>query len=161
MQELKGVSLEEYLRRSNPKLTSVHHSNLNVERNPDIKIAALEKKATEKTKHKQASSKNFNWELPMERQPWPDFSLDAFDAVYKKSLEEVLNLKGNWSDFSQLPEYPFCEIWDEDSLDGLLIRYVQPTVSEALVTAQASLPGRQSKEDIFVSTMRAESTSNR
>ena len=150
MQQLNTISLEEYLRRPNPKIT-----NIEVKGHRDDNKADTKGKDDNKTKGKNptASSKNKNWDSPIEVKRWESFRLDAFDSIYGEPLQQILGLLGEFNDFSAIPDFPFCEIRDEDSLETLLIRHVQSTVSEALTVAQSNLQVLDSSANIYVSSL--------
>lgn len=146
MPQLNSISLEQYLRRPNPAIKNI-----------EVKGG----KTDTKDKNPTTSSKNKNWDFPREVKRWESFRLDAFDLIYGEPLQQVLGLSGEFNDFSTIPEFPFCEICDEDSLESLLIRHVQSTVSEALAVAQSNLQNQSSGESIYVSSLRLIKTFSR
>ena len=150
MPQLEKISLEQYLRRPNPFIEHVE-----VKGHKDDNKTDTKDKDDNKTKGKNptASSKNRNWDSPSEVKRWESFSLDAFDLIYGEPLQQILGLLREFNDFSAIPDFPFCEIRDEDSLETLLIRHVQSTVSEALAVAQSNLQVQDSSANIYVSSL--------
>ena len=64
--------------------------------------------------------------------------MNAFDGG---ELRRVLEQKFDLQDYSGIPDFPFCEYSDEDSLEPLLIKWNHSVVSEALAKAQSFLNG--------------------
>ena len=136
MQQLK---LEDFLRRLNPEVESVEAPNLPDDEGKDRK------------RNRNPSSKNPSWRFPEKARKWENFSLESFNSVYAETLQDVLGLVQKFNEHPAIPDFPFCEIWDEDSLEALLIRSNQAIVGEALEVAQAHLNEQNSHDRIYVS----------
>ena len=102
------LKLEEFLRRLNPDIKSVEAPNL-----PDD-----ERKGRKRNRN--PSSKSPSWDIPEKARKWEEFSLEAFNSVYSKPLQEILGLSREFNEDSTIPEFPFCEILNEDCLEALL-----------------------------------------
>ena len=118
------VSLNAYLRRPNPTVRSI----------PTLTSIPNDDKPA-----KTGTTKNPNWDFPQVIKRWKHFRLDAFDDLYGVPFEGVLNKPSTLKVFPEIPEFPFCDIWDENSLETLLTLSVQSIVSEALDVVQARL----------------------
>ena len=79
------------------------------------------------------------WKEPAFIREWKDFRPESLTGMYKGQLKRILDTETLVSHQIDIPRVPFCEIYDEDSLEGLLIRWTQTTVSNALVVAQDHL----------------------
>ncbi|CAF9925980.1 MAG: hypothetical protein ALECFALPRED_003266 [Alectoria fallacina] len=76
------------------------------------------------------------------RRAWEDFELDSLGSIYGGALREVLQHQFVLRDISGIPQYPFCEIHNEDSLESLLAKWNHCVVSDALSKSQDHLSGR-------------------
>ena len=70
---------------------------------------------------------------------WEDFEYDTMNLFYGGELHKVLKKKFRLQDFSKIPEFPFCQYSNENSLDSLLIKWTQSVLCEALSKSQRSL----------------------
>ena len=126
------VSLNEYLRCPNPTIRSIPDDDKNAQG---------------------TTTKNRSWVFPQMVKRWKHFRLDAFDAVYGVPFKDVLDKASTLKVFPEIPEFPFCDIRDENSLETLLTLSVQSIVSEALDVVQARLKAehKADHEAIYVS----------
>ncbi|KAL9611726.1 MAG: hypothetical protein Q9167_003649 [Letrouitia subvulpina] len=90
------------------------------------------------------------WESPKVIKLWKDFTANSLNAMYGGSLEKILEHQFEFQDHWGIPPFPFCEVWDEDSLESLIIRWNYPVVSDALAKAQILSEGRTSHELIYM-----------
>ena len=70
--------------------------------------------------------------------------------MYEGVLRAVLEHHFELRDFSDIPQFPFCEIHDEDSLECLLVKWNHSIVSDALSTAQDHLDNHLSSTKIYM-----------
>lgn len=78
------------------------------------------------------------WVRPEEIRSWEDFDLESLKTIYSGELNEVLQCHHpGLHDHAKIPQFPFCEIRDEDSLNTLLNKWTYSTVTDALVAAQS------------------------
>lgn len=131
MTKLKS-SLLDYLNRRNPRVQGIHEGETT----------------------NGSTTRNLRWDFPNKLEEWDDFNLNNFDVFYDKSLQDVLKNRYDFDDLPDVPLYPFCEIRDEDSLETLLIKSIQTTVSEALTVTQADLQSQGSGDIIYVSVFK-------
>ena len=96
------------------------------------------------------SSKTWSWITPRAIEVWEDFNLDSLDKIYDGQLKEVLECHFPLRDFSAIPEYPFCEIHDESSLDVLIAKWNQSMITDALSSAQIFLAHRLNHGRIYM-----------
>lgn len=108
------LTLDEYLRRPNP--------------------AVIRDNSWTGTNTKSGSSTNMK---PSEIVEWKDFNYSTLQAIYGKTLNLEMRLQ-DLPDFSHSLPFHLSEIQDEDSLEGLLIRWNNAVVSYALSVAQRS-----------------------
>ena len=122
---MSSQTLSQYLRRDNPSITNrycIRGSN--------------------------TKSRGNNWIEPQEIALWEDFNVDSLTAIYNGDLNEVLQcVLPDLHDHRPMPQYPFCEIRDEDSLNSLLIKWNHSTVTDALAAAQKY---RQDPQQIYM-----------
>ena len=81
---------------------------------------------------------------------WEDFGVSSVDAAYGGALKATLNRAYLLGDHSNIPGFPHREIWDEDSLEGLLILWNWRVVSDALAAAQQDIWEDPSREAIYM-----------
>ena len=98
---------------------------------------------------KNTASKNNPWDLPQRIEVWKDFEYDALQSIYGGVLRQVLERQFALETFA-IPEFPFCHIHDEDSLESLLVKWNQSVMSNALSTAQGCLEGRLIDGEIYM-----------
>ena len=79
------------------------------------------------------------WRFPRVIEPWKDFNLASLTSIYGGIFQNVVHQHFDLIDFSRIPEFPFCQVADEDSLEALLIKWNQSVVSEALLASQDKL----------------------
>ena len=78
-------------------------------------------------------------EEPLETREWHGFPFDGMDRQTIDLVESMLDKRRSPSeliDYSDIDAVPFCRIFDEDSLEALLIRWNNAVVSRALKVAQ-------------------------
>ena len=113
---LPQITLDGYLRRPNPELTVL----------PKGKNG------------KGGTTRSSNWDCPTKVRMWDDFSLEAFDKIYHKPLQKILD-ELKTVDSPTILTRNDTEIHDHDTLEFLLSKSVHTTVSQALDIVQASL----------------------
>ena len=96
------------------------------------------------------SSKAWSWITPRAIEVWKDFNLDSLEKIYDGQLKEVLERQFLLKDFSAIPEYPFCEIHDENSLEILIAKWNQSMITDALSSAQIYLDHRLNHGRIYM-----------
>ena len=101
-----------------------------------------------KTQHcirgKNTKSMHSLWVRPGEIRSWEDFDLESLRAIYSGELNEVLQRRHpGLNDHANIPQFPFCEIRDEESLNTLLTKWTYSTVTDALVGAQSFYQNRR------------------
>ena len=139
MDQPKEITLGEFLRRPNPDVKIVEAPSLSPEE-------------MGKKKNENPSTRNSAWETPKATRKWANFNLEAFNFLYRESpLQQILGLTKDFNDYGTIPEYPFCEIWDEDCLEALVIKSNQTIVNDALDFAQTHKKGQNSHGRISVS----------
>lgn len=84
------------------------------------------------------------WSLPKEIVKWQDFEYEALQSIYDGKLSQTLGRQFQLQDIS-VPEMPFCQIHDEDSLETLLIKWTHSIISNALSAAQRFLQVRDTE----------------
>ena len=84
-------------------------------------------------------SKRNTWEAPRFIKVWKDFEYGSLKSIYGGQLIGVLEQPFTLQNFSAIPEFPFCEIHDEDSLECLIIKWSYSMMYEALSIAQSHL----------------------
>ena len=93
-------------------------------------------------------SSKASYEIPRKLRKWEDFEYDTLRTIYGGQLRKVLEQEFSLQDFSEIPDFPFCKYFDENSLESLLIKWNHSTVSEALAKAQAVLG--QTQDHIYM-----------
>ncbi len=96
------------------------------------------------------TSKARNFVTPGWIDKWEDFEYDSLRSIYGGTLHRVLKREFPLQDFSAIPQVPFCEVFDENSLDTLLTKWNHSVVSEALSTAQRCLYKSQTSKTIYM-----------
>ena len=81
---------------------------------------------------------------------WTDFQYKSLSSIYGGVLNEVLESEFVCQDFSAIPQKPFREIHDEQSLESLLTKWNHSVVSEALSKAQECLYTNHSNMTIYM-----------
>ena len=80
------------------------------------------------------------WKVPTRIEEWRDFEYDSLQSMYGGKLQGILNSQFSLHDFSKhIPPCPFREIWDENSLETLVVKWNQSTVCEALLATHRRL----------------------
>lgn len=87
---------------------------------------------------------------PQYIEEWDDFGLSSLDAACGGSLREELARRYRLREHPEPPEFPFCEIHDEDSFTSLLILWNWPIVSSALAAAQEESLKHPSGEAVYM-----------
>ena len=121
------MSLLDYLRLENPLIDS-----------------------TPCTRGSNTTSKKFKWHEPRIIREWDDFEYKALQSMYGGELRTVLERHFELRDFSGIPQFPFREMHDEDSLECLLVKWNHSIVSDALSTAQDHLDDHLSSTKIYM-----------
>lgn len=83
-------------------------------------------KSHEAKNKKNTTSRNIPYKFPKVVEEWKDFTYDTLKSMYGGALQRLLDLEYPLHDFSYMPEYPFYEIYDEDSLEALLVKWNHP-----------------------------------
>ncbi|KAL8715674.1 MAG: hypothetical protein Q9225_006327 [Loekoesia sp. 1 TL-2023] len=87
---------------------------------------------------------------PSEIREWEDFGVSFVDAAYGGTLRAILDRSYPLRDYSNLPSFPFREICDEDSLEGLLILWNWQVVSSALEASQKHIWEDPSHQAVYM-----------
>jgi hypothetical protein len=95
-------------------------------------------------------SKTAKYVTPRWIDKWEDFEYDSLQSIYGGALDRVLKRDFPLKDFSAIPRIPFCEVFDENSLEALLTKWNQSVVSEALSAAQECLHKPQTSKAIYM-----------
>ncbi|KAL9128408.1 MAG: hypothetical protein Q9217_002899 [Psora testacea] len=95
-----------------------------------------------------SGSKANPWDQPKKIVRWQDFEYDALQSIYSGKLRQILDHTFDLDDIT-IPEIPFCQIHDEDSLESLIIKWNQSITSTALSAAQGYL-GTRHTEKIYM-----------
>jgi hypothetical protein len=82
------------------------------------------------------------WETPRKIEVWEDFEFNSLKSIYGGQLQEVLTSHFAFQDFSAIPQFPFREIHDENSLECLIVKWNHSMMADALSTAQSYLDNR-------------------
>ncbi|KAI4212011.1 MAG: hypothetical protein LQ351_005193 [Letrouitia transgressa] len=90
------------------------------------------------------------WETPTAVKPWKDFNLVSLNAMYGGCLREVLRQNYNLRDYTHIPKFPFCEIYNENTFEALLLQWNHPVISDALAKAQDCSEGHLSRDPIYM-----------
>ncbi|KAL9005309.1 MAG: hypothetical protein Q9188_001900 [Gyalolechia gomerana] len=88
--------------------------------------------------HGTTKAPEFLYDTPKSLELWSDFDSDSLYAIDNGSFKKILESQFDLEDFSNIPEIPFRQIFDEDSLESLLIKWTQSVVTEALAKAQSN-----------------------
>lgn len=91
-----------------------------------------------------------SWKQPRIIEPWKDFDYDSLKAIYGGALNGILQRQSGPHIHPKILKFPFCEIYDENSLESLLVMWSQAIISGALVTAQGELNSQGIDEHIFM-----------
>ncbi|KAL9135630.1 MAG: hypothetical protein Q9175_003160 [Cornicularia normoerica] len=116
--------LSDYLKRDNPAIKNHKPKN--------------KKNTTYK-------SEDAPYKYPKIIKEWQDFTYDTLNSMYGGALQHVLDLEYTLHDFSDLPEYPFCEIHNENSLESFIVKWNHSVICDALAAAQGQL--EQTRDD--------------
>ena len=79
------------------------------------------------------------YDTPREILEWNEFEYDTLNSIYGGRLCDILNETFDLVDFTNIPDFPFCRYYDEDSFQGLLVKWNWSVVSEALSKSQPLL----------------------
>ena len=85
------------------------------------------------------------WDHPRRIVKWRDFEYDTLQSIYGGTLREVLEKSFDLDDVF-IPRIPLCQIYDEDSLQTLLIRWNLSVTTSALSAAQGHLKIRRTEK---------------
>ena len=88
--------------------------------------------------------------IPDHIKDWTDFQFKSLRSIYGGVLNQVLESEFLCQDFSAIPQKPFREIHDEQSLESLLTKWNHSVVSEALSKAQEYLYTNHSNMTIYM-----------
>ena len=91
-----------------------------------------------------------SWVTPRHFELWEDFELNSLKSMYGGALQSILQEKYELQDHSAIPEFPFCEIHDENSLETLIIKWNYSVVSGALAAGQQRLQRYRDWEQIYM-----------
>lgn len=80
-----------------------------------------------------------SYDTPREVLEWKDFEYETLTRIYGGRLCDILNQTFDLFDFTNIPDFPFCRYYDEDSFQGLLVKWNWSVVSEALTKSQPLL----------------------
>ena len=101
--------------------------------NPQIQTSA-------RYSSKKGSNTDSRWRAEPEHiRRWENFPFDRTQPSIAATIQEMLNVDQNpWhlSDYTSIDSFPSCRIFDEDSLEALLIRWTHAVVARALALAQ-------------------------
>lgn len=98
---------------------------------------------------KNTTSRKTIWDKPREIKRWNDFEYDALKSIYGGTLHELLDCQFALEEFT-IPQQPFCQIHDENSLDSVVIKWNQSVISTALSAAQNHPNGQLPHEEIYM-----------
>lgn len=79
-----------------------------------------------------------NYDSPTILEDWNDFNIDSLHAMHKGSYKTALETRFDLHDYSYITEKPFRQIYDENSLESVLIKWTQSVVTEALAKTQTN-----------------------
>ena len=79
------------------------------------------------------------YDTPRQILEWRDFNFETLSSTYGGKLYEVLNRSFDFNNYSNIREYPFRGIQDEDSFQRFLVLWNWQMVSEALTKSQPHL----------------------
>lgn len=130
-------SLLTYLYKENPKLIR-----------DDLKEGQNTK--ARKLEERSGSTYTGYWDPPVYIGEWKDFDFATLKSIYRGKLFQLLNQNLPCKDFSGIPSWPFCHVADEDSIETLLCKWTQSTVSEALSNAQDHLYKELNSQTIYM-----------
>ena len=98
---------------------------------------AVDGEACSKGSNTKSTKREYSY--PREICDWEDFRFDTLNAFWDGDLGKALKEDFILQDFSEIPTFPFCHYFDENSLESLLVKWNQSIVSEALAKAQKFL----------------------
>ena len=91
-----------------------------------------------------------NRKIPRYIRPWEDFEYESLKSIYGGALWSILDRPCRLPDYSVMPQFPFREIHDENSLESLLIKWTHSTVSDALDDAQKNHQAFGDREKVYM-----------
>ncbi|KAJ8132733.1 hypothetical protein O1611_g890 [Lasiodiplodia mahajangana] len=94
--------------------------------NPEIQLQQSLSKSKTNT-----HTKSVNYPIPSYIQKWTEFNAKTVKRLFNQRLQQILTTEGNFHDFSHIhPSY--CKVFDEDSLEALLVKSNQSILLESL-----------------------------
>lgn len=96
--------------------------------------------ASKAVKGRNTTSVKEAWKEPARIVEWRDFQPQSLFMSFEGRLDNILKTKLAGPVPGDIPAFPFREVYDEDSLETLLILWTQQIVSNALAIAQDQLP---------------------
>ena len=88
------------------------------------------------------------YDTPREILEWEEFEYETLTRIYGGRLCNILNRTFDLVDFTNIPDFPFCRYYDEDSFQSLLVKWNWSVVSEALAKSQPLL--LQSHDHVYM-----------
>ena len=79
------------------------------------------------------------YDTPREVLEWEEFGYETLTRIYGGRLCDILNQTFDLVDFTNIPDFPFCRYYDEDSFQSLLVKWNLSVVTEALAKSQPLL----------------------
>lgn len=90
------------------------------------------------------------WKQPRYIEAWKDFNYDSLKAMYGGALNAVLQHQSPPEGHPDIPQFPFCDIHDENSLESLLVMWNQVVIVRGLTTAQEEFNRERINDPIFM-----------
>ena len=91
------------------------------------------------------------WRTPESILKWDEFNFASLQTMYGGYLREALCHQYNdLRDYSNIPDYPLREIYDEDSFTSLIVSWNQAVVNNALAESQGFIQKCQERNEIFM-----------
>ena len=88
------------------------------------------------------------YDTPREVLEWKEFEYETLNRIYGGRLCDILNETFNLVDHTNIPDFPFCRYYDEDSFQGLLVKWNWSVVNEALAKSQPLL--LQARDHVYM-----------
>jgi len=114
-----------------------------------VRNTHLDARASPRSQNTKSISRVNRWDQPKNVVKWHDFEYDALQSIYDGSLSEILGQPFELETFN-IPQVPFCQIHDEDSLETLISKWNQSMISSALSAAQDDHLQIQVTEKIYM-----------
>lgn len=97
-----------------------------------------------------SKSRGKEWISPGYISEWEEFRFEILASIYDGALLRVLQEVFPCNDYSYIPQKPFRELVDEDSIEVVLMKWTQSTVTEALSMAQNCLYQSEPQNVIYM-----------